>query len=1027
MATRTNIEIVFETKGAQAAERAMGGMGRSAKTAKVAVKGLGAQWNLFKAGLSISMFRQVRQELAAWVRPLVETQRQLDQMRNSMIAATGSMTAARSELGFVREESERLGLNLAATSLQYARFAAAAKGSGVEAKEVRRIFVAVSESATVLALSSEQTQGAFRAIEQIMSKGRVQAEELRGQLAERIPGAFEKAARGIGMTVQELNRALDRGLVNSKEALIGLANALEEDFADKVPAAVDTLERNLVRANNTFFDLFTLISKESAGAANVMVKAFTEGIKVVGLAFLQLKSLLIGTQTLWLEFRSASADVAGDVMDAVGNFMTGNNAPGIALHEFADVLGDEANVALREYGDLLALIKLGQEDWNKLFEDFAKNEGPKFTTGVDGANESLDRLNKLLDDAQKKWLKFGRAAREAALQSNISADLLGIPSQSVRHLKQGPVQFAQDQARDYVASLIIPVSQTLANQVAGDFKGAAGRTSAAFVQAAGIAAGALINFLQGRGDVGSALGAVGGTFGGILAQAMGAMQGSPWGAVASMGLSVAGGILGDLFGSKQMTNAERIARDAGIRIGEKLADAIMATANDILGGDQGAAMSIHLGDIIEEEVINSIGQLNKFRGMFQAIIWDFKRGALSASQAIGAVTDAFGPLLEEAVRFGDLQTFEQLGKTVARFLREVVVGTISAAQANELLEETFPQLAAAARDFGAAGLMVMRNLIVAARATGEEFEAINKFIAKGVDMMLSAAEKVINSGVASNRDLQQAGLGLARAFREAAKQGLDLLALQEKWGPLVTDLVKRYRELGLEVPVHLKQLKGFLRKLSKEEVQALIVNLQGVGDIIHASIALAIPPTQKAFEQFQKTINQTYEDLRANGLTGKQAIQVILPSLLDAAMLARDFGFELDENTKRLLEQAGIDINLLPDSERNIMLRGFEGIIDKLSELIDLISTVPGIFNQWGEAINDIPPIPGPPPPGGGVDPPWWDDLGGGGGSGSVRAAGTSITTPSTTSSDTQELWALLPTLIENAARHGAQTALRRA
>ena len=45
----------------------------------------------------------------------------------------------------------------------------------------------MAQASVVLGMSQEETEGALRAVQQMMSKGKVQAEELRGQLGERLP------------------------------------------------------------------------------------------------------------------------------------------------------------------------------------------------------------------------------------------------------------------------------------------------------------------------------------------------------------------------------------------------------------------------------------------------------------------------------------------------------------------------------------------------------------------------------------------------------------------------------------------------------------------------------------------------------------------------------------------------------------------------------------------------------------------------------------------------------------------------
>ena len=78
---------------------------------------------------------------------------------------------------------------------------------------------AVSKAATTLGLSSSEADGALLAVSQMMSKGTVQAEELRGQLGERLPGAFQIAARAMGVSTSELGKMLEAGQVIAEDFL----------------------------------------------------------------------------------------------------------------------------------------------------------------------------------------------------------------------------------------------------------------------------------------------------------------------------------------------------------------------------------------------------------------------------------------------------------------------------------------------------------------------------------------------------------------------------------------------------------------------------------------------------------------------------------------------------------------------------------------------------------------------------------------------------------------------------------------
>jgi tape measure domain-containing protein len=69
-------------------------------------------------------------------------------------------------------------------------------------------------------------RGIFKALEQMLSKGNVQAEELRGQLGERLPGAIYFSAKALGVTTRELNKNSSPAILVYFAIALNLANAL---------------------------------------------------------------------------------------------------------------------------------------------------------------------------------------------------------------------------------------------------------------------------------------------------------------------------------------------------------------------------------------------------------------------------------------------------------------------------------------------------------------------------------------------------------------------------------------------------------------------------------------------------------------------------------------------------------------------------------------------------------------------------------------------------------------------------------
>lgn len=209
------------------------------------------------------------------VRSLLDASIQLEKFNNALQVATGSSKGAAEEMAFVRAEADRLGLDLQSAAEQYSRLAAAAKGTELQGQSTRDIFVSVAQAATVMGLSAAETGGALTALEQIISKGKVSAEELRGQLGERLPGAFQIAARSIGVTTAELDKLLSTGNLTAEQLLPALAAELNRTFGPQAEQAAQGLNAQINRFNTAVFNLKIAIGELG------LIELFNAGIQVV--------------------------------------------------------------------------------------------------------------------------------------------------------------------------------------------------------------------------------------------------------------------------------------------------------------------------------------------------------------------------------------------------------------------------------------------------------------------------------------------------------------------------------------------------------------------------------------------------------------------------------------------------------------------------------------------------------------------------------------------------------------------------
>lgn len=161
-----------------------------------------------------------------------------------------------SEVDFLRGQADRLGISFATLGEQYGRFAIAAKAANFSAENTRKIFLSVAEAGRVNKLSLDQLNGTFLAIEQIISKGKFTSEEVRRQLGDRLPGAFNILADAMGMTTAELDKMMSKGdLLASESNLLKFADQMTRRFGPQLSASLDTVSTDIGRFENNLFKI----------------------------------------------------------------------------------------------------------------------------------------------------------------------------------------------------------------------------------------------------------------------------------------------------------------------------------------------------------------------------------------------------------------------------------------------------------------------------------------------------------------------------------------------------------------------------------------------------------------------------------------------------------------------------------------------------------------------------------------------------------------------------------------------------
>jgi tape measure domain-containing protein len=213
--------------------------------------------------------------LIALIANSIATAKAVQSIEAAFLATTGSVTLSKIEFQFVADTARELGLNVEKVAEQYSKLSAAAIGTKTEGQGVRDAFKGIVTAGAALHLSGEQIASTILALTQVMSKGRLQGQELTQQLGNAIPGAATIAAAAFGKTTAEFQRMMEEGKVSGDEFVKLFSAELLKRFGDSAQQSAHSLTRSLERLRTEFF-LFNKIADETIGIS----KAYKDSLDI---------------------------------------------------------------------------------------------------------------------------------------------------------------------------------------------------------------------------------------------------------------------------------------------------------------------------------------------------------------------------------------------------------------------------------------------------------------------------------------------------------------------------------------------------------------------------------------------------------------------------------------------------------------------------------------------------------------------------------------------------------------------------
>ena len=291
--------------------------------------------------------------------------------------------------------SEELNVPIDVATKQFTTLSASVIGAGGSVGEAEQVFRGVSEAIKATGGDAYDIQQAIRAMSQIFGKGKVSAEELQGQLGERLPGAVVKFAKATNRTLPQLQKDLRDGTVGLNDVMKFVVELSDQhrkaalEMAGSTEEAGERMDKSLKDLRVNFGNFFKPVG---AGIQNII----TDLARMANATFETAR--LMETAGLAGGFNKDRQQIVNRAHQMTKAIMETRGSRD--SREYNKVLDETINLLLQERLETLGKTKEqidaivnSQEKWNL-------TGGSEAKTALDGAKEAIkDYLDKVNDMA----------------------------------------------------------------------------------------------------------------------------------------------------------------------------------------------------------------------------------------------------------------------------------------------------------------------------------------------------------------------------------------------------------------------------------------------------------------------------------------------------------------------------------------------------------------------------------------------------------------------------------------------------
>lgn len=326
------------------------------------------------------------------VKNIYETTKQLQSLDLALKMVSETQETYGSNTQFIQDISAKWGIEIKGLTEQFTQFYVNAKGKLSET-DIKTTFEGIAKAGSLMGISIDKQNDAFYAFNQMLSKGTVQAEELKKQLGNALPGAIKAAT----MAYQELNpnlkvteqMMLDQmkaGNLVSDKMVPAIIRAYQKLYGIETVNSVNTLAAAQNRLSNSWTALIRNINESETGGLSKFFGYFiTAGTNAL--------NILIRLNSSWSELQNKTEKSGAEFgANLFAQFAKGKSKEEIqaAMEEQSAIMNFEMRKAMRKVMDLQKEIKEEQDGLNTL--------NPMGVFSVFNVNNKNEEILKLRND-----------------------------------------------------------------------------------------------------------------------------------------------------------------------------------------------------------------------------------------------------------------------------------------------------------------------------------------------------------------------------------------------------------------------------------------------------------------------------------------------------------------------------------------------------------------------------------------------------------------------------------------------------